>query len=140
MGQTVNSHWTTNAREHSPDFREHPRIPGNHLTRPKNQKTRGEPLTTQRAQAQGERMFFRLSRKRRKRKRKRYVFQIIKDSHWERLLTWASEHNRRYPYRPTEAREEEGNSKDKTTKTEADTLYRRGPTLLCPQYPYRYRY
>ena len=107
MGQTVNSHWATNTREHSPDFREHPLDP----RKPPN--TTQKPENTWRTTNDPEGPSPRGTYKRRKRKRKRYVIHSRKDSHWERLLTWASERNRRYPRRPTEAR--------------------------CPRYPYRYR-
>ena len=116
MGQTVNSHWTTNAREHSLDFREHPldpRKPPNTTQKPENMwRTTNDP------EGPSPRGTY-------KRKRKRYVIHSRKDSHWERLLTWASERNRRYPRRPTEARKEEGNSKDRTIESGADTLCRR---------------
>ena len=129
-----NSRWATNTREHSLDFREHPldpRKPSNTTQGPRNTSRATNRLTPM-AQAQVN------IQKGRKRGKKCTFFHIIRDSHWKRLLTWASEHNRRYPHRPTEARKEERDLKNRTIKSEADTLYRRGPTLLSPQYPYRY--
>ena len=133
---SYNSRWATNTREHSLDFREHPldsRKPSNTTQGPRNTLRATNRLTPM-AQAQVN------LQKGGEKGKKGTFFHTIKDSHWKRLLTWASEHNCKYPHRPTKAHEEVGDLKNKTTESEADTLYRRGSTLLSPQYPYRYIY
>ena len=67
-------------------------------------------------------------------------FIRLENSHWAPSLTWASECNCRYPHgRPRHAKRE-GNLKHKTAKSEVSIVYRRGSTLLNPQYPYRYNW
>ena len=68
------------------------------------------------------------------------TFSILSEnSHLSTIANLSVGVQSQVPRRPTEAREEKEDLKNRTTKSEEDTLYRRGSTLLSPQYPYRYR-
>jgi len=128
-----NSRWTTNTREHSLNFREHPldfRKPSNTTQRPRNTSRATNRLTPM-TQTQ-----VNIQKGRKGGKKVRFLDDQILSL--EKIADLSVGAQSQVPHRPTEARKKEENSKNRTIKSEANTLYRCGPTLLRPQYPYRY--